>query len=63
MVGEIKNSIVLPRKMFALSKPTRSELIAIKRGREEIKDGKYVKWSELKNELVSLHSRKSHQTN
>lgn len=33
-------------------KPTKSELAAIRRGRREIKGGKYVEWKKFKQELA-----------
>lgn len=40
------------KKVIKIVKPTRSELQAIKRGRKEIKEGKYILWHELKKELA-----------
>ena len=56
--------VVIPRKDYEafsewkkalrirLVRPTKSELAAIRRGRREIKDGKYIEWKKLKQELA-----------
>ena len=38
-------------------KPTKSELKALTRAREEFENGNYVSWKELKHELANLRSR------
>lgn len=60
----IKNDdlVIIPRKkykefldlekMIKIVKPIKSELQAIKRGRKEIKKGKYTSWHEFKQELA-----------
>ena len=60
--------VVIPRKEYeAFSEwkkalkirtvqPTKDELAAIRRGRREIKEGKYVEWKKFKQELAR-HTR------
>lgn len=54
--------IIIPRKKYEefldlekiikIVKPIKSELQAIKRGKKEIKKGKYIYWHELKQKLA-----------
>lgn len=41
------------KKVIQIDKPTTAEIRVIKRGRREIKKGKYVEWEKLKQELES----------
>lgn len=44
-------------------KPTRSEFLAIRRGRKDMKEGKYIEWRQLKHELENLHNRPRRKAN
>ncbi|MBU1160066.1 hypothetical protein KKD04_02710 [Patescibacteria group bacterium] len=50
------------KKVIPTFKPTRSDLLALKRGRKAIKEGKYITWRKLKNELENLHNRPRQKT-
>lgn len=64
--------IIIPRKEYEeflvfkktipVFKPTRSELLALKRGRKAFKEGKYIEWHKLKYELENLHNRPRRKT-
>lgn len=65
-LAEKGDLVVLPRKeyeeFFAWKKmrtvkPTAGELRTVARGRRQIREGKYVEWTELKRELA----RRSHR--
>ncbi len=44
------------KKTIPVFKPTRSELLALKRGRKAVREGKYIEWHKLKHELENLHN-------
>ena len=46
-------------KQTPVYKPTKSELRAIKEGREEIKKGNFVTWEEMRGKLGSKNGSKS----
>lgn len=37
------------KKVLAITGPTKSDLLALKRGRQEIKYGQYIEWAQVKN--------------
>lgn len=47
------------KKIIPVVKPSKRELRAIKRGREEYKAGKYVEWSQVRKELAHNSRRRS----
>ena len=59
-----KELVIIPRdeyeeflifkKLIPTYKPSRSELRVIEQGRKNVKDGKFVEWHQLKNELAVL---------
>jgi len=50
------------RKIVPLAKPNRAEIIALARGRRQIKREQYVTWRNLKNELADLRRRAGKKT-
>ena len=60
--------VIIPRKEYEafsewkkalrirVAQPTKDELVAIRRGRREIKEGHYVEWEKFKQELAR-HTR------
>ena len=43
-------------------KPTKEDLKILAKARKNFKEGKFIKWNELKNELDDHHRRKSRKT-
>lgn len=52
----------LKKKMASIFKPTELELRALEKGRKDFKNGNFIEWMKLRDELDSRHRRPSRKT-
>ncbi len=50
------------KKMAPTFKPTKAELRALERGRKDFKNGNFIEWTRLRDELDNHHRRPSRKT-
>ncbi len=74
-VSKNKGFVSIPRDLYEefliwqktenvkVVKPTKEDLIIIKRGEKNIKAGNYISWEQLKNELASSRNRSRRKSN
>ena len=54
--------IEFKKKMAPSYIPTKAELRAIERGRKNFKEGKFIEWTKLRDELDNRHRRSRRKT-